>query len=225
MKSILIIGGNSGISEKLAQQLQLSGDQVLTASREPSAFTHQTYDVSSGDKLVIPDQLDALVYCPGSITLKPFNSLSREEMLAEFELNALGAATTIQQALPALRKSAAASVVLFSTVAVQTGLPYHASIAMAKGAIEGLTRSLAAELAPKIRVNAIAPSLTVTPLAENLVNTDAKCQASADRHPLKRIGDPEEIASLAAWLVSDASRFVTGQIIHADGGLGSVRTL
>ena len=96
---------------------------------------------------------------------------------------------------------------------------------MAKGAVEGLTRSLAAELAPKIRVNAIAPSLTVTPLAENLVNTDAKCQASADRHPLKRIGDPEEIASLAAWLVSDASRFVTGQIIHADGGLGSVRTL
>ena len=225
MKSILIIGGNSAISEKLAQQLQLSGDQVLTASREPSAFTHQTYDVSSGDKLVIPDQLDALVYCPGSITLKPFNSLSREEMLAEFELNALGAATTIQHALPALRKSAAASVVLFSTVAVQTGLPYHASIAMAKGAVEGLTRSLAAELAPKIRVNAIAPSLTVTPLAENLVNTDAKCQASADRHPLKRIGDPEEIASLAAWLVSDASRFVTGQIIHADGGLGSVRTL
>jgi len=146
-------------------------------------------------------------------------------MLEEYKLNALGAASIIQQALPSLKKAPSASVVLFSTVAVQTGLPFHASIAMAKGAIEGLTRSLAAELAPSIRVNAIAPSLTDTPLAESLTNTEQKRQTSADRHPLKRIGDPEEIASLAAWLLSDTSGFVTGQIIQADGGMGSLRTL
>lgn len=224
MKTTLIIGGNSGIGEKLARQLQQSGHQVLTASREPSAFAHQSYDATSGDTLELPDQLDGLVYCPGSINLKPFHRLSREEMIAEFELNAVGAATTLQQALPALKRADTASVVLFSSVAAQTGLPFHASIAMAKGAVEGLTRALAAELAPGIRVNAIAPSLTNTPLAEKLVDTEPKHQASADRHPLKRIGQPEEIASLAAWLLSDASRFVTGQIIHADGGLGSVRT-
>ncbi len=224
MKTTLIIGGNSGIGEKLARQLQQSGHQVLTASREPSAFPHQSYNATSGDTLELPDQLDGLVYCPGSINLKPFHRLSREEMVAEFELSAVGAATTLQQALPALKRADSASVVLFSSVAVQTGLPFHASIAMAKGAVEGLTRSLAAELAPGIRVNAIAPSLTDTPLAAKLVDTEAKHQASADRHPLKRIGKPEELASLAAWLLSDASRFVTGQIIHADGGLGSVRT-
>ena len=145
-------------------------------------------------------------------------------MLEEFQLNALGAATTIQQALPSLKESDSASVVMFSTVAVQTGLPFHASIAMAKGAVEGLTRSLAAELSPAIRVNAIAPSLTDTPLAENLVNTEQKRQASAERHPLKRIGDPDDLASLANWLLSDASKFITGQILHADGGMSSVRT-
>ena len=225
MKNILIIGGSSGIGAALANQLNQDGQQVLTACRRPTSYRHQTYDVSASSPLQIPEPLDGLVYCPGSINLKPFHRLTVDEMLDEYRLNALGAATCIQQALPALKKSASASIVLFSTVAVQTGLPFHASIAMAKGAIEGLTRSLAAELSPGIRVNAIAPSLTDTPLSENLTNTEQKRQASADRHPLKRIGAPEEIASLAGWLLSDASRFITGQILHADGGMGSVRTL
>lgn len=146
MKTILLVGGNSGIGEKLAQQLQQSGHNVLTASRESTIFSHQPYDATKADDLTLPNQLDGLVYCPGSITLKPFHRLSRAEMLEEFQLNALGAATTIQQALPSLKESDSASVVMFSSVAVQTGLPFHASIAMAKGAVEGLTRSLAAEL-------------------------------------------------------------------------------
>ncbi len=224
MKNILIIGGSSGIGASLATQLSTQDIQVHTACRRPTEFEHQNFDATAPTTLHLPEKLDGLVYCPGSINLKPFHRITSSEILEEFTLNALGAATVIQQALPALKKADTASVVLFSTVAVQTGLPFHASIAMAKGAIEGLTRSLAAELSPKIRVNAIAPSLTKTPLAENLTNTDQKIQASAERHPLKRIGDAGEIASLASWLLSDASLFVTGQIIQADGGMGSVRT-
>ena len=228
MKTVLIIGGSHGISKCLADRLQSSGIQTLTASRTASSHCngaqHQIFDAANPTALNLPDQLDGIVYAPGSITLKPFHRLSEEDMLTEFKLNALGAAQVIQQCLPALKKSPAASVVLFSTVAVQTGLPFHASIAMAKGAIEGLTRSLAAELSPSIRVNAIAPSLTDTPLAENLINSDAKRQASAERHPLKTIGEADDIAALAQFLVSDESKFITGQIIQADGGMGSVRT-
>lgn len=223
MKNILIIGGNSGIGQSLALKLKAQQHQVLTACRRATSFSHQTYDATSDDILQLPNQLDGLVYCPGSITLKPFHRLTPEEIVDEFKLNALGAVTTLQQALPSLRKSSSAAVVLFSTVAVQTGLPFHAAIAMAKGAIEGLTRSLAAELAPGIRVNAIAPSLTDTPLSESLLNTEQKRATSAERHPLKRIGQPSEIASLASWLLSDESHFVTGQIIQADGGLGSIK--
>jgi len=224
MKNILIIGASSGIGAALASQLKNDGTSIHTACRRPTEFNHQTFDANSPSTLHLPESLDGLVYCPGSINLKPFHRLTAEEMTEEFQLNALGAATVIQQALPALKKADSASIVLFSTVAVQTGLPLHASISMAKGAIEGLTRSLAAELSPKIRVNAIAPSLTKTPLVDRLTNTDQKIQASVDRHPLKRIGEAEEIASLAKWLLSEDSRFVTAQIIHADGGMGSVRT-
>ena len=223
--NILIIGVSHGISHALAHQLRDNAHMVLTANRSGSGEHHQYYDATAPTALNLPDQLDGLVYAPGSITLKPMHRITADEMLDEFKLNALGAASAIQQALPALKKSSRASIVLFSTVAVQTGLPFHTSIAMAKGAVEGLTRSLAAEFAPKIRVNAIAPSLTDTPLAENLINSDAKRQATADRHPLKSIGKPEDIAALASFLLSDSSQFITGQIIQADGGMGSVRPL
>ncbi|QQL45280.1 SDR family NAD(P)-dependent oxidoreductase [Sulfuriroseicoccus oceanibius] len=224
-KTILIVGGSHGITEALCDQLSAAGHHVLTANRSGSGDNHQSYDATSGDSLDVPDQLDGLVYAPGSITLKPFHRLTQDDMLDEFKLNALGAASAVQQCLPALKKSPAASVVLFSTVAVQTGLPFHASIAMAKGAVEGLTRSLAAELAPKIRVNAIAPSLTDTPLAENLVNSEAKRKASAERHPLAAIGNPEDVAALAKLLLSEESKFITGQVLHVDGGLGRLRPL
>jgi NAD(P)-dependent dehydrogenase (short-subunit alcohol dehydrogenase family) len=168
--------------------------------------------------------LDGLVYLPGSITLKPFNRLSAEDFLNDFQVNCLGAVAAIQSALPALKAAPSASIVLFSTIAVAQGLSFHASIAAAKGAVEGLARSLAAELAPKIRVNGIAPSLTDTPLAGTLLNTDAKKEASAKRHPLQLVGEPDDVAQMVSFLLSDASKFLTGQILRPDGGLSSVRT-
>lgn len=165
-----------------------------------------------------------MVYFPGSISLKPFHRLTTEDFLHDFRVNCLGAVAAIQAALPALKAAPHASVVMFSTIAASQGLSFHASIAAAKGAVEGLTLSLAAELAPKIRVNAIAPSLTDTPLAGALLNTDAKKEASAKRHPLQQVGNPEDVAQLVAFLLSDASKFFTGQILHPDGGLSSVRT-
>jgi 3-oxoacyl-[acyl-carrier protein] reductase len=224
MKNILIIGGSHGISQALADQLRESGHSVITANRTGSGEQHQIFDAGSITNLDLPEQLDGLVYAPGSITLKPFHRLSEQDILEEFKLNALAAVACIQQALPALKKSPAASIVLFSTVAVQTGMTFHASIAMAKGAIEGLTRSLAAELSPRIRVNAIAPSLTETPLSAMLLNSEAKREAVSNRHPLKTIGEANDIASLASFLLSENSKFITGQIIQADGGIGSLRT-
>ena len=172
-------------------------------------------------KAAVPDALDGLVYCPGSIDLRSFRSLKADTFQQAFDLNVVGAVRCLQAAERALKKSEQASVVFFSTVAVQRGMPFHAAIASAKGAIEGLTRSLAAEYAPKIRVNAIAPSLTDTPLAEKLLASDDKREASAKRHPLNRVGTAGEIASMAAYLLSDNAAFVTGQIIGMDGGLGA----
>ena len=135
----------------------------------------------------------------------------------------MGAIAVIQKLLPNLKQAETSSIVLFSTVAVQTGMGFHASIAASKGAIEGLARSLASEFAPKIRVNCIAPSLTDTPLAERLLNSPEKREASAARHPLKAIGAPADIASAAAFLLSDQASWMTGQILHIDGGMSSVR--
>ena len=166
----------------------------------------------------LPDTLHALVYCPGTINLKPFRGLKPEQFRTELDINLIGAVRCLQAVERRFKKAEQAAVVLFSTVAVQRGMPFHASIAAAKGAVEGLTRSLAAEWAPKIRVNAIAPSLTDTPLAEKLLSTEDKRKASADRHPLQRVGSPEEVATLAAYLISADAGFITGQIIGIDGG-------
>ena len=170
----------------------------------------------------LPDRLDGIVYCPGSINLKPFSRIKPEEFLADFNLQVVGAVKLIQQVLPLLRKSANPSVVLFSTVAVQKGLPFHSQVSASKGAIEGLTRALAAEFAPSIRVNCIAPSLTDTPLAASLLNTEQKKEANALRHPMKRVGTARDIAEMAAFLLSAKSSWMTGQIIGVDGGMGSL---
>ena len=224
MKTILVAGANSGIGRALIDKL-LTNHRVIALSRNPLDLNHpnlvyHTYDaLSEADTLPELEQLDGVVYCPGSITLKPFHRLKKEEFQSDWELNFMGAVRVLQQAYPVLRQSSHASVVLFSTVAVQKGMAFHASISAAKAAIEGLTRSLAAEWAPQIRVNAIAPSLTETPLASGLLNTEAKAQASAERHPLKRIGKPEEIAAMAAFLLGDEASWMTGQVVHLDGGL------
>ena len=165
-----------------------------------------------------------LVYCPGSIVLKPFQRLTSADFQRDFDINLLGAVKVIQACLKRLKKSpTGASIVLFSTVAVKLGMPFHASVASAKAAVEGLTRSLAAEFAPRIRVNAIAPSLTDTPMAASLLSSEDRQKASAERHPLKRIGSPQEIAGLACHLVSDEGSWITGPTLHADGGMSSVK--
>jgi 3-oxoacyl-[acyl-carrier protein] reductase len=228
-RTILLIGGNSGIGLATARVLQARGDTLIAAARsagplEELGIPVQPFDAFNPGALVLPPVLDGFVYFPGSITLKPFHRLTQEDFLNDYRVNCLGAVATLQAALPALKAAASASVVLFSTVAVAQGMPFHASIAAAKGAVEGLVLSLAAELAPRIRINAIAPSLTDTPLAGNFLNTESKKEAAAKRHPLQQVGDPEDVAQLAAFLLSDASKFFTGQILRPDGGLSSVRT-
>ncbi len=228
-KKILMIGGNSGMGLATAKLLQSQGNSLLAAARTPGPLQEmgipvQPFDALQPGELELPPVLDGLIYFPGSINLKPFHRLTAEDFLEDFRINCLGAVAAIQAALPALKSAPAASVVLFSTVAVAQGMPFHASVAAAKGAVEGLVVSLAAEFAPKIRVNAIAPSLTDTPLAANLLNSDTKKEASAKRHPLQQIGDAEDVAKLSAFLLSDESKFMTGQILRPDGGLSSVRT-
>lgn len=227
MNSYLIIGSGSGIGNQIAGLLQKQNEKVWGAGREnrTSSTDFLTLDVTKPETFpVLEEPLRGLAYCPGSITLKPFKSLKEEDFLKDFEVNLLGAFRIIRHFLPNLQASDSASIVLFSTVAVQTGLPYHASIASAKGAVEGLTRSLAAELAPKIRVNAIAPSLTDTPLAGKLLDNETKRKAAEERHPLKTFGRSEDVASLAVWLLGEHSKFVTGQVWAVDGGMGSVKT-
>lgn len=227
-KTYLLAGGNSGIGHATLQLLRSDGHRVIAAVRHAEGLEDvETLEFDAAQpvaELKLPETIDGLVYFPGTITLKSFRALKDEDFQRDLEVNFFGAVRFLRAALPALQKSGSASIVLFSTVAVATGLPFHASIASAKGAIEGLARSLAAELAPKVRVNCIAPSLTATPLAASLLANEAKMQASRERHPLKRVGDPAETAQLVRFLLSDAAGFITGQTIGIDGGLSVLRT-
>jgi len=227
MLHYLIIGGSSGIGQQLATQLADSGHSVIaTYNTHPPVTTHPQISYHPLNVLeesfaldFLPEALDGLVYCPGTINLRPFERIKPADFEADYKLQVLGAIRVLQMALPRLKQSADASIVLFSTVAVQSGLPFHTQVAASKGAIEGLTRALAAEYAPKVRVNCIAPSLTNTPLAASLLNTEQKLEANAQRHPMKRIGTPEDIANMAEFLLSDKSSWITGQIMHVDGGM------
>ena len=223
-QNFLIIGGSSGIGLKLAELLKRKNQHVVTASRQSKELP---YDVLTDalDVSKLPDQLHGLVYCPGSINLKPFHRLTDQEFLDDFNLNVLGAVKTIRSVLPLLKTPEQSSIVLISTVAVNQGMPFHASVATAKGAVEGLAKSLAAEFAPKISVNVIAPSLTDTPLAAKLLSTEEKKRASGERHPLKRVGTADDVANLAGFLLSTESSWITGQIIQVDGGISSLKTL
>ncbi|RDV16505.1 SDR family NAD(P)-dependent oxidoreductase [Pontibacter diazotrophicus] len=234
-KNILVIGGTSGIGLETARQLKEKGANVITASRknaeeaESAGLQHIVLDVMELDSNLtaqLPDVLHGLVYCPGTIKLKPFERLQIADFRNDFELNVLGAVQVLRAVIPLLKKAEGASVVLFSTVAAQLGMPYHASIATAKAAIEGLTVALAAEYASaQIRYNAVAPSLTDTPLASSLLSTSDKKEAAGKRHPLGRVGQPQDMAQAAIFLLSDDSSWMTGQVLHVDGGMSSVKLI
>jgi NAD(P)-dependent dehydrogenase (short-subunit alcohol dehydrogenase family) len=229
MAKYLIVGGTTGIGAELAQILTNKGHDIIVTGRganAPSVGTFVQWEADGNDPINISaEYLDGVVYCPGTIALKPFHRFNDEEILHDFKINALGAARILRETFPLLKKSASPAVVLFSTVAVQTGMAFHASIGMAKGAIEGLTRSLAAEWAPTVRVNAIAPSLTQTPLAEKLLSTPEKIEAGNKRHPLARVGTPRDLAATAAFLLSEDASWITGQILHVDGGIGNLKAM
>jgi NAD(P)-dependent dehydrogenase (short-subunit alcohol dehydrogenase family) len=229
MSNYFIIGGSSGIGKALHEKLTKEGHSVFSTflTHKPSGDDKNFYQLdvtqTEQDLNFLPEQLDGFVYCPGAIDLKPFNRLKKEAILADLNLQVLSAVRILQSILPKLKASGKASVLFFSTIAVQTGFPFHAQVAISKGAIEGLTRSLAAEFAPVIRVNAIAPSLTNTPLAEKLLSNPEKIEANGQRHPMKRIGEAEDLAEMAAFLLSEKSSWITGQILHVDGGLSSLK--
>ena len=227
MKQFLVVGGSSGIGLSITQALVRQGHGVQVWARNLATIEGAQVivnDVKSDLNLdLLPDILNGVIYCPGTITLKPFHRLTAEDFARDWQINVMGAVATLQAVLPRLKKAEQASVVLFSTVAVSLGMPFHASIASAKGAVEALTKSLAAEWAPNIRVNAIAPSLTHTHLAEKLLSSEEKIEAAAKRHPLQKIGSPEDMAAMAIFLLGAESQWMTGQVMHIDGGLSSVK--
>ena len=238
-RKILIYGGSGGIGSALGRVLRARGydvhltgrnEEKLAAVAAKLGANYTVGDVNDGSlfsKAVhdAGEPLDGLVYAVGTINLGSLLRLKEADFFNDFRVNALGAALAIQAALPALKKSTGtAAIVLFSSVAAQQGFPSHASMGMAKGAVDGLTLSLAAELAPKVRVNAIAPSLTNTPLASSILSNEKVAAAVGGLHALERLGTPEDIAALGAFLLSEEADWITGQIISVDGGRSTIRT-
>jgi 3-oxoacyl-[acyl-carrier protein] reductase len=228
MKNILLIGGSYGIGLAIAKELQFENN-VYIASRSNENLadvkaTHITFDATTDtiDTSQLPAVIDGLVYCPGSINLRPFKGLKPEAFETDLQINFISLVKVIQLILPNLLASEQASIVTFSSVAATMGMPFHTSVAASKGAIEGFAKALAAEYAPKIRVNVIAPSLTDTPLADKFLNNETKQEKSAERHPLKRFGKPEDSAQMATFLLSDKSSWISGQIFHVDGGMSTL---
>ena len=226
MKKILIIGGSKGIGHAILQQ-QLENNTVFTISRNTPEITHPNLTHFSLDVLqdTLPEieSLDTVIYCPGSITLKPIGSLSIDDFRNDFEINVIGAVKAIQKYLPVLKKGNNPSILLFSTVAAKLGMPFHASIATAKSGVEGLVKSLGAELAPTIRVNAIAPTITETSLSANILRNDRMKENMVERHPMKGYLKPEEVAGMAQFLISENAKSVSGQVFEMDYGIVSFK--
>lgn len=228
-KTYIFAGANSKIAIETAIKLKEKGDKIIGISTKGTHliydefYTVEKYDLISFPKINEP--IDGLVYFPGTINLKPFNRTTTNNFLEDYEINSLGAVAFVQTYLSNLKESNSASIVFISTVAVSTGMQFHTSISMAKGAIEGLTKALAAEFAPNIRVNCIAPSLTDTPLAEKFINTPEKIELSKKRNPLKKIGNPIDIANGIEFLLSEKASWITGQIIAIDGGMNNLKLL
>lgn len=226
-KNIVLIGGSYGIGYALSELLK-SEHSVYVASRTASkldtSIHHIPFDARTQEinLEMLPDTIDGFVFLPGSINLRPFKGLKIETFEEDLKINFIDMVKVLQSVLPKLTAAQQSSIVLFSTVAVGTGMPFHTSVAAAKGAVEGFAKALAAEYAPKIRVNVIAPSLTDTPLADKFLNNEAKKEKAAERHPLKKIGSAKDIAEMADFLLSDKSSWITGQVFHVDGGMSTL---
>ena len=226
MKKIIIIGGSKGIGSAIIDSL-ITNHKIINLSRTSPEFEHENLSHFNCD--VLKDELppiesaDGLIYCPGSINLKPFNRLSLDDFRADFEINVIGAIKAIQTYTKTLSQSESASIVLFSTVATKLGMPFHASVATAKSAVEGLTKSIAADLATKIRVNAIAPTITDTDLAAKFLRNERMMESTIQRHPLKKYLKPTEVAAMATYLLSDLSKSISGQVFNLDCGIVSLK--
>lgn len=226
MKKILVIGGSKGIGQAIIASL-VEENNVINLSRTPPALSHQNLthhhcDILT-DELPQLEELDTLIYCPGSINLKPISRLKLDDFRVDFEINVIGAVKAIQQYLPLLKRGETPSILLFSTVAAKLGMPFHASVAAAKSAVEGLVKSLGAELAPTIRVNGIAPTVTDTELASKLLRNERMIESITDRHPLKKFLNPTEVADMACFLTSDKASSISGQIFQMDCGIVSFK--
>jgi 3-oxoacyl-[acyl-carrier protein] reductase len=226
MRKIVVIGGSKGIGKAIIENL-VNENKIYNLSRTEPAISHQNLKHFSTNVLIdeFPeiDEIDTLIYCPGSINLKPISRLKLEDFRNDFEINVIGAVKSIQHFLPSLKKGNKPSILLFSTVAAKLGMPFHASVAAAKSAVEGVTKSLGAELAPTIRVNAIAPTVTNTDLASKLLRNERMIENITDRHPLKKYLQPKEVADLATFLISDKANSISGQIFELDCGIVSFK--
>ena len=229
MKNILLIGGSTGIGYELSQKLK-EDNNIFISTRNQDKFNHPNIKTNELDLDKefetdwLPEHLDGFIYLPGTINLRPFKGLKPSVFIEDFNINVMGCIKILQKVLPKIQAAENPSIVMFSTVAVKMGMPFHSSVSSSKGAIEGLTRSLAAEFAPKIRVNAIAPSILDTPLAEKFLSSETKLENLRNRHPMKEIGSPEDISEVVKFLLEDNSKWMTGQIIPFDGGMSSVKT-
>jgi len=227
MRNILIIGGTKGIGKAIVDLL-VNENNVICMSRNSTEFSHNNYSHITFDSIddEFPDfeKVDTLIYCPGSINLKPISSLSVEDFRKDFEINVIGAVKAIKKYIPLLKKGLNPSILLFSTVATKLGMPYHASVSASKSAIDGIVKTLGAELAPKIRINAIAPTLTKTELASKILRNDKVVENMIERHPLKKILSPEEVAKMSEFLISENASSISGQIINMDAGIVSFKS-
>jgi len=227
MRHILIIGGTKGIGKAIIDLL-IEENKITCMSRNVSDYNHENYNHIQLDATLdnFPDleKIDSLVYCPGSINLKPISTLSIEDFRNDFELNVIGAVKSIKKYLPLLKKGENPSILLFSTVATKLGMPYHASVSASKSAIDGIVKTLGAELAPKIRINAIAPTITNTELASKILRNEKVLENMIERHPLKKILSANEVAKMAKFLISEDGSSISGQIINMDAGIVSFKS-
>ena len=227
MRHILIIGGTKGIGKAIIDLL-IEENKITCMSRNVSDYNHENYNHlqldATLDNFPDLDKIDSLVYCPGSINLKPISTLSIEDFRNDFELNVIGAVKSIKKYLPLLKKGENPSILLFSTVATKLGMPYHASVSASKSAIDGIVKTLGAELAPKIRINAIAPTITNTELASKILRNEKVLENMIERHPLKKILSANEVAKMAKFLISEDGSSISGQIINMDAGIVSFKS-